>query len=145
MTDDNLKLSSSVENPLELKLREPERKESTLEASFAPTPHMEKWLDTAVKAETEEIKAIAEACGLDRSNWYKWLNQPGFIEWFEAEWNRKLLGNGWKLDLIGLKNAKRDHRYWESMQKRMGRLQDVHPVLIQNKFNDSDQMTIEIE
>ena len=110
-------------------------KESTPEKVFTPTPHMEKWLVTAIQSETDEITTIARESGMDKSSWYKWLDLPGFIEWFEAEWNRKLLGSGWKLDAIGLKQAKRDHRYWESMQKRMGRLQEKNTNIQVNVLN----------
>lgn len=108
---------------------EPMSKDSTIDQPFTPSAGMKVWLDAAIQSDTDNITEIAQSCGMDRKNWYVWLDKPGFIEWWEAEWNRKLLGQGWRLDQIGMKNAKRDHRYWESMQKRMGRLQDKQPLV----------------
>jgi len=114
----------------------------TSEIAFKATPGMKVWLDAAIQSDTDNISEIATACGMDRSAWYDWLDKPGFLEWWEAEWNRKLLGQGWRLDQIGMKNAKRDHRYWESMQKRMGRLQDKPTVGI---VAQGDDMSISFE
>jgi len=91
---------------------------------FKPSANQEKWLDTAIQMETDEIKAISEACGIDRTVWYDWLKVEGFIEWFNAEWDKRLKGHAWKLDAIGLKNSKRDFNYWKAMQQRAGKLQD---------------------
>lgn len=121
---------------------EPVQKDLAPEVSFKPTPHMEKWIDQAMQMETDEIKAIAEACGMDRNNWYNWLKLDGFLDWFNAEWDRRLQSVGWRLDTIAVRNAKRDYRYWEGMQKRLGRLQDKPLIAIGAK---ADEMTIQIE
>lgn len=91
-------------------------------AQFQPTPHMIVWLDTAIQLETDSITEIAEESHIARKTWYDWLDKPGFIEWFRATWDKKLSGQSWRLDAIGMKNAKRDFKYWESMQRRVGNL-----------------------
>jgi hypothetical protein len=102
---------------------------------FKPSANQEKWLDTAIQSETDEIAKIAEACGIDRTVWYDWLKKEGFIEWFKGEWDRRLSASGWKLDAIGMRNAKRDHKYWESMQKRVGNLhEDKSTKVLINNF-----------
>lgn len=99
---------------------------STEIVKFTPTPAMLVWLDAAMRTESDSISDIAENCEpkIDRTNWYKWLGQEGFIEWFNTTWNERLKGHAWKLDMIGLKNSKRDFNYWKSMQQRVGNLQE---------------------
>lgn len=94
---------------------------STDLAIFKPTPHMEKWLDTAVQSESDSIAEIARESGLDRTNWWKWQKEPGFIEWFNAEWNKRLRSHAFRLDVIGMNRAKRgDYNFWKDMMKRAG-------------------------
>lgn len=106
--------------------------QSTDVVQFVPTPHMLVWLDTAIRTEAESPTEIAAACEpkVDRTNWYKWLELPGFIEWYRGEWDRRLRAHGPRLDVIGLKNARRDHKFWESMQKRVGNLTEGKGVSI---------------
>lgn len=110
-------------------------------AQFQPTPHMIVWLDTAIQLETDSITEIAEASNIARKTWYDWLDKKGFIEWFRATWDKKLSGQSWRLDAIGMKNAKRDFKYWESMQKRVGNLIEQPKSLQQ--FNVSGEMNVE--
>lgn len=108
---------------------------------FTPNLDMMKWVDTAIQLETDTISDIAEACGIDRKQWYRWLDRPGFIDWFRGEWNRKLQAHSWKLDAIGMKRAKVDHKYWHDMQNRVGNLIDKPSTLQQ--FNVSGEMKVE--
>lgn len=95
--------------------------QSTEQPIFKPTPHMEKWLDTAIQSETDEISKIALASGMDRTNWWKWQKEPGFIEWFNEAWREKLRSHAFRLDVIGLNRAKRgDYNFWKDMMKRTG-------------------------
>lgn len=97
---------------------------STDKQLFRPSAKQEKWLDTAISLETDEITKIAEECEIDRTTWYHWLKTPGFIDWFNAEWDKRLKGHAWKLDAIGMKNAKRDFNYWKGMMQRAGKMQE---------------------
>lgn len=115
--------------------------ESTKPEVFSPTPHMIVWLDTAMQLETDSPTDISDKSGIDRTNWYKWLDLVGFIQWFNAEWDRRLKGHAWRLDVIGMKNGKRDFNYWKSMQQRVGNLQDKPSSLQQ--FNVNGEMSLE--
>jgi hypothetical protein len=95
---------------------------STDKEEFKPTPHMIVWLDTVIKTPTDVVDEISRVSGVDESTYYNWLKKDGFIEWFERERNKKLRAHAWRLDNMGLKQARRDHRYWESMQKRVNNL-----------------------
>lgn len=102
-------------------------KKSTELEIFKPTPSMEKWLDTALELMSDSPLEIANASGLDRSTWYKWLKDERFIIWFKQQWDRRLAGEAYKLDAIGMRRAKVDHKYWSDMQRRVGNLTDVRP------------------
>lgn len=97
---------------------------STKSDVFNPTPHMKVWLDTAIQLETDSPTDISDKSGIDRTNWYKWLDQDGFIEWFNATWNERLRGHAWRLDVVGMKQGKKDFNYWKAMQQRVGNLKE---------------------
>lgn len=102
---------------------------------FKPSPGMQLWLERSIELETDSITDIAEACKMSRQSWYEFQKVPGFVEWYDAEWTRRLQGYGWKLDVYGMKNAKKDVKYWELMQKRLGRLQEKNTNVQVNILN----------
>lgn len=116
-----------------------ESNNSTEIVKFTPTPSMMIWLDAAMRTESDSISEIAENCEpkIDRTNWYKWLEQDGFIEWFNNAWNERIKGHAWKLDMIGLKNSKRDFNYWKSMQQRVGNLTEKQSPTVAIQFNSN--------
>lgn len=109
----------------------PEQQNATDLQVFRPNEQQIKWLDAAIQLETDTITEIEAFCGVNRSQWYRWLREDGFIDWFNGEWDKALRGHAWKLDAIGLKNSKRDFNYWKSMQQRAGRLQENKSTNIQ--------------
>lgn len=115
---------------------------STEIETYKPTPHMVVWLDTAIHSESEDISKIADECGIDRTNWYKWRKDPKFNEWFITEWNKRIKAVAWKLDAIGLRMAKRDYRYWEGMQRRVGNLLDPKTLQQINVNNQQNPIPI---
>jgi len=95
---------------------------STIEPKeFKPTKKMMKWMFTTFELGYDaSLTQIAEESGLSRDSWYKWLNNPGFVEWWDGQWQQLLRQNRWKLDAIGLKNAKDKYSYWKDMMNRTG-------------------------
>lgn len=119
-------------------LTKKESRELTQDKEFVPTPAMRVWLDTAVKLMTDNITEIETESKITAQSWYGWLKNDQFRLWYRAEWDKRLAMVGPTLDAIGLKNAKRDHKYWQDMQKRVGNLQD-NPgkgVYIQQNFTE---------
>lgn len=104
---------------------------STEIQQFKPTPHMIVWIDTALRLMSDNIDEIARESGMDESTYYKWLKNDDFIRWFKDEWDRRLAGHAWKLDAIGLRQAKKDHKYWQDMQRRVGNLKDAPVTAVQ--------------
>jgi hypothetical protein len=48
------------------------------------------------------------------------VQDDDFRAWYRKEWDKRLGLLAISLDLIGLKKAGEDFRYWEAMQKRVG-------------------------
>lgn len=87
---------------------------------FRPTALMEKFIQTAIRLGSDNVAEIVRETGMDESTYYEWKKKEGFAEWSQIYATELLKGDAWKLHNIGMKNAKRDHRYWESMQKIVG-------------------------
>ena len=115
----------------------------TNEVKFEPTPHMLVWLDTALRLETDSISEISQKCKITRQTWYEWLRNEAFIKWFRDEWDKRLSGHAWKLDAIGMKNARRDYNYWKSMQERVGNLVDKPSTLQQFNLGKDNALIIQ--
>ena len=95
---------------------------------------------------SDNVSEIAEECGVDRTLWYDWLKNDDFRLWFKTNWDKRLAGESWKLDVIGLRQARKDHKYWQDMQRRVGNLrEDDGTVAVQvNNFikNEKDSYGI---
>lgn len=111
--------------------------ESTPEPKpFEPTKGMIRWLETAFElGYTATIISIAERAEMNRDNWYQWLEKPGFVEWWDAQWQGFLRLNRWKLDAIGMKQAERNYDYWRAMMERTGNIQPDKAPGVANQFN----------
>lgn len=94
---------------------------STESIEFKPTSSMKLWIAASIQLGTDNITKIAKECEVDRKNWYLWLKKPGFIEWYEKELQRSVVLIRQRLDNIGLRKAETDFRYFEAMQKVLGR------------------------
>lgn len=113
-------------------------------AEFKPTLGMEKWLETQAELMSDTITEIAEACGLDRSNWYDWLKKPGFEDWYFSEYEKRLSRIRPQLDAIGMKFAKRgEYQFWKDMQKVAGRNLDAPATAVQVNFNQVTDKDVE--
>lgn len=108
---------------------------STDKEKFTPTPTMVLWLDVAIRLESDNPTEIAENCEpkIHRTNWYNWLDKTGFIEWYNEEWNKRIKGHAWRLDVIGFKNSKKDFNYWKAMQQRVGNLKENSTTITGDK------------
>lgn len=89
---------------------------------FQPTPAMRVWLDVATELLSDNVSEIAKECKVSRQSWYQWIKDDSFMRWFQQEWDKRIRGHGWKLDVIGFHKARENHSYWKSMQERLGNL-----------------------
>lgn len=110
---DNLPVDSGTQQPSTNSAQLPQ---------FIPSESQINWLEAALSSESEKIIDIAKDCGMERSIWYKWNRDEGFRAWYIAEWNKRVKIMGVELDRIGFRNSKRDYKYWEAMQRRVGNL-----------------------
>jgi hypothetical protein len=103
---------------------------------FEPTNGMKKWLHTAIElGYGASISDVAKNADLDRANWYDWLDKPGFVEWWDTQWQKYFAMNRWKLKAIGLKQAERNYDYWRDMMVSSGQLQDQPAVQNNTQIN----------
>lgn len=125
--------------------------ELTQKDIFNPTPHMLTWLDIAIQVMSDSPLEIEQACEqagtpITRQAWYKWIKDEQFRLWYKVEWDKRLAMVGPTLDAIGLKQAKRDHKYWQDMQKRVGNFKDESQgkgVYIQQNFTEHAKKELE--
>ncbi len=100
---------------------EPTQQKAT--EKFNPSSAMVKWFETALElGYTASISSVAEKAKLDRTNWYRWLPMPGFVDWWDSQWQQYLKVHRWKLDAMGIKQAERNYDYWHDMMIRVGNL-----------------------
>lgn len=92
---------------------------------FEPTKGMARWLQANIDlGYTASVTDISKEADLDRHNWYDWIKDPRFVDWWDQEWQQYLKINRWKLDAIGMKKAEREFNFWHDMQIRVGNLQN---------------------
>lgn len=99
-------------------------KELTETEEFNPTPGMEKWLATAVELHSDSPTEIAAASKMTKQAWYKWLEKPGFEDWYYEAYRKARRRWLPTLDKIGMKNAVRDYNYWKDMRKAAGDVEE---------------------
>jgi len=104
----------------------------TKSPDFRPNTHMLKYIEAAIDILSYSPTEVARHCitlGDDRTEetirnqWYRWMEMPGFWDWFLAEW---IKGRGRiipELDRIGMQHAKRgSYQHWEAMNLKVGDL-----------------------
>lgn len=127
-------------------LSKQDSKDLSIQKEFKPTPAMIVWLDTAIRLTSDNIAEIARTSQITEQSWYGWIKNDEFRLWFKTNWDKRLAGESWKLDVIGLKQARKDHKYWQDMQRRVGNLrEDNGTVAVQvNNFikNEKDSYGI---
>lgn len=102
--------------------------------TFKPTATMEKFVETAIRIGSDNVAEICRETKVTEQAYYLWKKNPQFTVWMNEYANWLIRGDGWKLNTIGMRNAKRDHRYWESMQKIVGNLPDGQQTNTQNNI-----------
>lgn len=101
---------------------------------FKPTEQQIKWLNSAVDPKVgAAISEIAADCGVNRENWYIWIKNPQFKEWFHLAWAEAMEDIGWYLDKVGIRNSPRDYRYWEGMQTKYHKFMNVTKQIVKDE------------
>jgi hypothetical protein len=112
--------------------------------AFEPTPHMLKWLETAIElGHTASITDISKESKVDRTNWYLWIRNQKFVEWWDSQWQKYLKVNRWKLDAIGMREAEKDHQYWKEMMERTGNIEKEQNLGFAQQINIGGKSNIE--
>lgn len=98
--------------------------EGNNELNFIVTPHMDRWVTTAVSLMSDNVSEIAEASRISRVTWYKWLKIKGFKEWYYSQYKAKRYMWIPKLDKMGMERAPKNFDYWRAMNQKAGELLD---------------------
>ena len=112
----------------------------TKKAEFQPSFKMKQYLQTAIQQMSDRPSVIQANCDVSRRSWYRWVEMPGFEDWFYSEYKkqrRKILP---KLDSLGMKYARKgDFKFWEAMNKKIGELIDDKTAPINVQVNNTIQ------
>jgi hypothetical protein len=86
---------------------------------FKPSIRMQRAMWATLRPTTPATTiGIAEASGLHRATYYRWLKKKGFREWWKSEWSKQMGCYEHYFDKVGMLMAPNDYRYWKVMQKK---------------------------
>jgi hypothetical protein len=86
---------------------------------FEPNPKQLKLLEAMLDIEiSPTISDTCSVAGIDRSTYYRWMNDDSFKTWFNSEWKKQLLGLEPILDKICLSKAQKDYKYLKLIQEK---------------------------
>jgi hypothetical protein len=109
---------------------------------FQPTPHMQVWLDTQVRLQTDVVDEIERESKIADAHWSRWCKEvKGFEDWYWNEYDKRT--RRWKptIDAIGMKFAKKGSaEHFKYLAQRVGNIREekeknIVPVQINNFIN----------
>lgn len=89
---------------------------------FKPTKSQIKLITVLLDDSIEPtITATCKAIGINRSTYYRWMDSPEFVAWFNQAWDIAMARQVPWLDKIGYLKSPDDFRYWEALQMKYGK------------------------
>lgn len=86
---------------------------------FMPNEDQLKCLKASMDMETKPtISAFMDKAGVNRRNWYNWIENEGFVKWWNDQWSAYMRSQVFHLDKISFMKAASDFRYMELMQTK---------------------------
>jgi len=97
------------------------------EDDFVPTRKMLRILEIALSLEGgDSIRSWFAHVGSNRATWYLWRKIPGFNSWWKTAFLTGIKQYEAQWVLIGLRNMKKDFRYWNAVgEKLYGHIQKI--------------------
>jgi len=97
------------------------------EDDFVPTRKMLRILEVALSLEGgDSIRSWFAHIGGNRATWYLWRKIPGFERWWKTAFLTGIKQYEAQWVLIGLRNMKKDFRYWNAVgEKLYGHIQKI--------------------
>lgn len=95
-----------------------------ISTKFVPKENQIKWFHKAVELRSKSPTEIADALELDRTNFYQWMDDPGFREWWDGEWAKFYSQIKHRLIEAGAKNAETNHAWWQDMMRFAGLMKE---------------------
>lgn len=99
---------------------EPTSHNQQISTEFKPSDNQLLWFNTAVKNATKSPTDVAELLDMDRSTFYRWMDDPKFREWWEAQWAKYYEQMKHRLIEAGAKQAETNHTWWRDMMEILG-------------------------
>lgn len=103
---------------------------------------LETMLDIDISPSISEICNVAE---IDRSTYYRWMNDSEFKSWFNVEWKKQLDGLEPLLDKICLSKAQKDFRYFKLLQEKYFIKKDVELNINYEVIEKTKQLTTALD
>lgn len=86
---------------------------------FKPNKRQLKLLETMLDIEVSPtISEVCSVAGIDRSTYYRWMNNSEFKDWFNFQWGIQIKSIEPILDKICLNKAQNDFRYLKLIQEK---------------------------
>jgi uncharacterized protein CbrC (UPF0167 family) len=86
---------------------------------FMPSKDMLTALKASFDMDTKPtIAAIMDKVSVDRTTWYTWIKNPGFVKWWTEMWQEYMRSQVFHLDKISYMKAASDFRYMELLQNK---------------------------
>lgn len=90
-----------------------------LEQNFIPSKDMISAIKASMDMDTKPtISAFMDKAGLERTQWYRWIEDPRFVSWWNELWQEYVRSQVFHLDKISFMKAASDFRYMELMQTK---------------------------
>jgi hypothetical protein len=68
--------------------------------------------------EPNKKQLVCSVAGIDRSTYYRWMNNPEFKNWFNLQWKEQIQAIEPILDKVCLSKAQNDFRYLKLIQEK---------------------------
>lgn len=91
-----------------------------ISTKFEPTENQNKWAMKALEMRTSSPTEIADALGMDRGTYYRWLDDPSFRAWWNDLWEKYYEHAKHRLLDIGMRKSETDHAWWRDMMETFG-------------------------
>lgn len=86
---------------------------------FKPNKKQLKLLEIMLDIEVSPtISEVCSVAGIDRSTYYRWMNNLEFRNWFNLQWGEQIQNIEPILDKICLNKAQNDFRYLKLIQEK---------------------------
>lgn len=109
---------------------------------FRPSKKMMELVQIACDpAKEPTIISWCREIGINKSAYYRWFRDLGFVRWFDTERSRLMTRQMAYLDNVALKRALKDYRYWDALKQQYSEFKGVQENLKISETEDLSTLT----